>query len=371
MIRTNFHPMSKADPDLMPTATKKTTTPPAPVEDTTSLSSFDSEKAVREFSGRTGMELGTLLGAMVGQLEFALSQAYPDVRENALRVVLKAAERAIALSRNLRFFSAHAETAHRPIDVSQVLINTIDILDRELSSQTIHPSVAAEAGSFAMVDTATMRQTLLNLTQFVASRMPQGGRLLITLRQNAKTLDISLTDNRSEWKPPSNSLGIEDVDASYLGFAVAKCLAEAMGGGLRVSVAPRLGTTFTLRLPRYQFEGAPPVYRDKRRARRIQVRMPAEVLIPGVSSFKTEIRVLSKLGAFLKIEDATLLGKLTPHTRIALKINYFPKESIEIPRVRVANSIPQGHLTGVGIEFEEVGYKARRILSGILKGHSS
>ena len=340
----------------------------------------DAERYLREFTHLTGTELGTLLGSILGQLEFGLAQPHAALREQSMRVVIKATERAITLSRNLRYFASSAGIDVRPVDLAQLLLNTIDLVERELSSRNIHPVVTADAASYALVDEAAVRQSVLNLISFVSHSMRLGGRLLLNLRQTGSHIEITLNDSAAGQYPADLQRQLETLftdtaaystEGSLLGIVVAKTLLDAQGGSLALKSTQRGGTTFHLSVPRHTQPVPRNTYRAKRRTRRIQVRMPVEVSAEKEVPFVTEIRTLGKYGGFIAVEDPQVLARLPSSTRLNLKLLYFQKEAIEIPRARVTMQFSQEHYRGIGVEFEELSDKARKVLNSILKSHFS
>jgi signal transduction histidine kinase/CheY-like chemotaxis protein len=108
-------------------------------------------------------------------------------------------------------------------------------------------------------DARALKQVLVNLLSNGIKYNRPHGRLGIALRHHGERLEIAVSDEgqgldaaqRGRLFEPFNRLGAEDtgIEGSGLGLVIAKSLAEAMGGELRVQSTQGAGSTFGLWLP--------------------------------------------------------------------------------------------------------------------------
>jgi len=107
------------------------------------------------------------------------------------------------------------------------------------------------------VDRMKFKQILLNLMSNAVKYNVEGGRVGITVKTDGKrNLRIDITDTGhglsaddcAELFKPFQRLGAErtDVEGTGLGLVLAKRMIDAMGGDIRVTSAPGLGSTFTV-----------------------------------------------------------------------------------------------------------------------------
>jgi len=126
----------------------------------------------------------------------------------------------------------------------------------------IEVEVPAEPVMLA-VDRTRMRQLVLNLLTNAVKYTPAGGRVRITLAQEAHRVTLVVSDS---------GIGIAPGDLPHifdrfyradiartrtgeragagLGLAICRWIAEAHGGTIEVQSRPGRGTTFTVTLPR-------------------------------------------------------------------------------------------------------------------------
>ena len=124
----------------------------------------------------------------------------------------------------------------------------------------IHSSIASDAGTF-MGDPSRIQQVIWNLLSNALKFTPQGGRVEISVRREAKRLAITVADNgvgiKNDFLPHVFDR-FRQADASTtrrhgglgLGLAIVKHLVEQHGGTVTVSSAGDMqGASFTVRLP--------------------------------------------------------------------------------------------------------------------------
>jgi anti-sigma regulatory factor (Ser/Thr protein kinase) len=341
---------------------------------------YQAEKHLRKFCNVTSQELGNVLGAIVGELDYALSHHDERTRESSMRISLSAAERALNLARNLRYFAVHTRLDVQATDVAQILLDTVDMLEKDLESHGIQLSVLAEASAYATCDGAAIQQVILNLLSNSAHAMPQGGKLTLSLRRIRQSLEIRCTDTGVGIAPEHLERVFEPyfiagsrafTESMGLGLAVTKALVEAHGGEIAVESRVGGGTTFTLHLPCENEGPRPSPFREKRRYRRVNVTLPVEITLEGQPTLRTELSILSVGGCFVRLPEGSQLSRVERNQPVKLRILYYGDEHMDIPRARIASHCRVGMHSGAGIEFLEIDAKAQKLLAALVKSHSS
>jgi len=216
-------------------------------------------ESMGRLAGGVAHDFNNLLTAITGATELARGEVPPDsTTESYLELVLEAAERAAALTRRLMAFAGQESIHARPIDLSETLRRIRDLLPRLIPEDVeIVWEIAPDLWPIE-ADPTQVEQLLLNLAINSRDAMPGGGRLGITVRNDAsESIHLSVQDT---------GIGIAEenleriFDAFFttkpvglgtgLGLAVCKDVVDAMGGTIEVSSERGRGTTFDVRVPR-------------------------------------------------------------------------------------------------------------------------
>lgn len=360
----------------MKAAAKKTLAPKAKPKAT---KEFEAEKHLRLFCDATSHELGTVLATIVGELDFALSSQQPAAKERSMMIAVNAAERALSLARNLRYFSVHTRLDLAPQDLSQILLDTVELVEKELELAKIKIAVLAEAGTCGIVDAGAMQQVILNLLANARKNIPGGGTITISLRQVEHQAEIRCSDSG----PGISERELDTVFEPYaetensdgfpnLGLAVCKALIESHGGDIQISSRVGIGTQVSLFLPFDPKLKRPRDFSEERRFRRIKLSLPANLtLVHGQSTLKTELTTLSIGGCYTRITDTAAARLPELNETVSIQLFHFGGEVLEIARARVASVSWAGIHSGIGIEFMELDPRAKKILTAIVKSHSA
>jgi signal transduction histidine kinase len=147
----------------------------------------------------------------------------------------------------------------RPVNPKIVEIYFQEFINNMLESMIIPSNISVstimdENVSTLMVDPMLMKRVLSNLITNALQAMPQGGKLMISLRKTGENALIRIQDT---------GIGIpeENLDLIFsplfttkskgqgLGLAVCKRLVEAHKGSITVESEPDQGSTFTIHIP--------------------------------------------------------------------------------------------------------------------------
>ncbi len=149
--------------------------------------------AVGLLAGGIAHDFNNLLTVITGYCEMMLDQIDPatpiheDVKE-----VLKASERATALTKQLLAFSRKQIVQPRVIDLHQLVQDTEQLLRRLVGTNieiAIHPPASVMK---VRADPGHLEQVIVNLVVNARDAMPEGGRIEIWLRSEFHPADASL-----------------------------------------------------------------------------------------------------------------------------------------------------------------------------------
>lgn len=334
-----------------------------------SVKAYEIEKHLRHFCNNTSEELSTILGTLAGELDYALTSQSAELQTGAIKSGMKTLDRLMLLARNLRYFAVHTRLDTHVTDFSQTILTTLDLFDKEFRDRNIQIAAFVESGLYLRVDPLAMGQVFFNLLKNASDSMKEGGKLTLSLTKNHEMLEVCISDTGSGISKKDMEHLFEPYANQELGLTVAKALIEAHGGDIIVRSSLGKGTNFILHLPYDPEIPKGESYMEKRRFRRIPIRLAAEFNEDHKSSVKTVLTTLSVGGCFLTTGSVQDVPTVQSH--VSIKIYFQDDSFIEIPKARVVSVNPNGPECGLGIEFVETGSKAKKVLQAIVKSHST
>jgi len=141
--------------------------------------------AVGQLAGGVAHDFNNILQAMMGYAQMLLNAASAkgEQREE-LEEILKGAQRAAALTRQLLLFSRREVMAPETLDLNQVVENLLKMLRRVIGEHIRLEWAPGKPLGFIHADAGMMEQALMNLCVNARDAMPNGGVLTIET-QNA------------------------------------------------------------------------------------------------------------------------------------------------------------------------------------------
>jgi signal transduction histidine kinase/CheY-like chemotaxis protein len=237
-------------------------------------------EALGRLAGGIAHDFNNLLTAIRGGSEILfLSMAADNPRREDVAEIIKAADRAAGLTRQLLAFSRRQVVTPRLVALDRVIAGTEHMLRRVIGDDielvtTVDPGI-----SVVRIDPTQIEQVLVNLAVNARDAMPEGGKIRISLA-NAWVDTMSANDRLA--LPPGSyvRLSVSDTGVGMspetvqhifepffttkpegsgtgLGLAMVLGIVEQAGGGIDVETALGRGTTFHVYLP--QVEGEPEV----------------------------------------------------------------------------------------------------------------
>jgi PAS domain S-box-containing protein len=229
-------------------------------------------EAVGSLAGGIAHEFNNLLQVVRGYGEYAMEGLpHDEQRYQDLEQVLKAADRATTLTRQLLGFSRR-QTLERVTFPHQEVVKDLVQLLRPIIGEHIELEITLDATAEPLhADRTLLQQMLLNLCINARDAMPDGGRLTIHTRQVAinqnycdvhaglkpgRYLTFSVADNGSGMLPDVKARIFEPFFTTKgvgrgtgLGLAMVYGCVQQHGGIINVYSEPGMGTTFRIYLP--------------------------------------------------------------------------------------------------------------------------
>ncbi|MBI5834347.1 MAG: response regulator [Armatimonadetes bacterium] len=230
-------------------------------------------EAVGRLAGGVAHDFNNLLTAITGFAEFVDESLDEDSELRAdMGEILKAAERAASLTRQLLAFGRRQVTHQRVVDLNAV-VTDIEPMVRRLIGEDVRLTVdlAPDAGH-VWADRGQVDQVLMNLVANAKSAMPEGGQLTVMTRpavvdaaqaQATPALSpgayaqVTVSDTGVGMDAATQTRIFEPFfttrgvgEGTGLGLATAFSIVSQHHGVIECDSAPGRGTTFRVLLPR-------------------------------------------------------------------------------------------------------------------------
>jgi signal transduction histidine kinase len=183
-------------------------------------------------------------------------------RTQAFEKILKGGQRAATIVNSMLGFARDHSMQRQPTDLARLVEEVLILTEKDLSKHRIHVETRIQHRPVASVVPGQIEQILLNLVINARQAMPNGGRLRIDLRANAKTqmAEIRVSDSGVGIAPEQLRLIFEPFyttkepdehghGGTGLGLSVCRQIIEHHHGRIRVESVVGKGSTFTVKLP--------------------------------------------------------------------------------------------------------------------------
>jgi PAS domain S-box-containing protein len=232
-------------------------------------------EAVGQLAGGVAHDFNNLLMVIHGNIEVMLERLHPSepLCKNAHQI-LKAAEQAASLTRQLLAFSRRQSLQPKVLDLNSITADIGKMLPRLIGADIELKILPHASLSWVKADQSQIEQVLLNLAVNARDAMPKGGKL--TIETANLYLDESYARQHVGVRPgPYVVLTVSDTGVGMnaetqahcfepffttkehgrgtgLGLATVYGVVKQSGGWIWVYSEPGRGTTFKIYLPRVQ-----------------------------------------------------------------------------------------------------------------------
>jgi PAS domain S-box-containing protein len=231
-------------------------------------------EAIGRLTGGVAHDFNNLLMAITGSLEL-LRKRIPDDPKliKLIDNAMQGAQRGASLTQRMLAFARRQELKPDLVDIGKLISDMTDLLSRSLGPTIELETYAVGPLSRVVIDANQLELAILNLAVNAKDAMPEGGRLVITAR------DEVLTERRGPLQPgryvslalSDNGTGMDEETLSHatepffttkgigkgtgLGLAMVRGLTEQSGGTVTLESELGKGTTVTIWLPESDGEG--------------------------------------------------------------------------------------------------------------------
>ena len=232
-------------------------------------------EAMGSLTGGVAHDFNNLLTPIVGVLDLLQRKGVGGEREQRLIAgAAQSAERAKVLVQRLLAFARRQPLQPVPVDLAQLVRNMADLVASTTGPQIRVVVEVADELPPAMADPNQLEMALLNLSVNARDAMPDGGTLRISASRRSGGASgsgpkdyvcLSVADTGAGMDPATLARAVEPFFSTKgvgkgtgLGLSMVHGLASQLGGELRISSRPGLGTNVELWLPRSDTAPAPP-----------------------------------------------------------------------------------------------------------------
>ena len=229
-------------------------------------------ESVGRLAGGVAHDFNNLLTMVMGNTSLALAKLDAGSPAAArLKDVMRAAESAASLTRQLLAFSRREAIEPRPLDLNRLIIKITGLLERLLGSDVKPVLKLGAAIGPIMADPSQVEQIVVNLAINARDAMPGGGTLTIETRNQridsppALTSPVLKPGDYVALSVTDTGIGIPENDlprifdpffttkpvgqGTGLGLASVYGAVQQNGGAIAVSSAPGRGTVMTVYFP--------------------------------------------------------------------------------------------------------------------------
>ena len=230
-------------------------------------------EAIGRLTGGVAHDFNNLLMAITGSLEL-LRKRIPDDPKLTKLIdnAMQGAQRGASLTQRMLAFARRQELRPDLVDIGQLISNMTDLLSRSLGPTIEIETYTVGPLSRVLIDANQLELAILNLAVNAKDAMPEGGRLLITTREEqlsqqkgplspGRYITLSLGDNGTGMDAETLSHATEPFfttkgvgKGTGLGLAMVRGLTEQSGGTVVLESELGKGTTITLWLPEAQHD---------------------------------------------------------------------------------------------------------------------
>jgi two-component system cell cycle sensor histidine kinase/response regulator CckA len=228
------------------------------VESQEQLRQAQKMEAIGRLAGGVAHDFNNMLSVILSYgLMMTDTLPVTDPMHDDAQEIVKAAERATALTRQLLLFSRQEIVKPRVLDLRERIANMHNMLERLLGEDVELVTHSADAIGHVRADPSHIEQVVMNLVVNARDAMPTGGKLTIELREAGDRVVLAVTDTGIGMDRETQTRIFEPFYTTKgpgrgtgLGLSTVFGIVEQCGGSIRVKSELGAGTTFEVSLPR-------------------------------------------------------------------------------------------------------------------------
>jgi two-component system, cell cycle sensor histidine kinase and response regulator CckA len=228
-------------------------------------------EAFGQLASGVAHDFNNVLVVIAGNAELMLSRSHLPPREHQqVALILGAASRAAALTRQLLIFSRDEEPRRVRGDLSEIVTNYVKLLHRVIGENIELQTAPAAEALPVLADPNMLEQVIMNLAINARDAMPEGGRLVFATGRVALDAaaagrygcapgdygELRVRDSGVGMRPEVQARIFEPFfttkergKGTGLGLSTVLAIVQQHGGGIAVQSEPRRGTEFSVCLP--------------------------------------------------------------------------------------------------------------------------
>jgi signal transduction histidine kinase len=233
-------------------------------------------EAVGRLAGGIAHDFNNLLGVIIGYAELLQPRVVDDSQQKRVDQILKAAERAASLTRQLLTFSRKQVLQPRRLDLNVVIREMEPMLQRLIGEHIELTTRLDGALGRVRADASQIEQVLMNLAVNARDAMPHHGTLTIetsTLAPEGAREGGLRAEPYAVLTVTDSGVGMDAETLTHifepffttkgpgqgtgLGLATVYGIVEQSGGSIRVQSEPGCGASFRICLPTVAADDAP------------------------------------------------------------------------------------------------------------------
>jgi two-component system, cell cycle sensor histidine kinase and response regulator CckA len=218
-------------------------------------------EAIGRLAGGVAHDFNNLLTAIRGYGELMMDTLEAsDARREDMGEILKAADSATGLTRQLLAFSRRERMLAHPVALDAILAGTEKMLRRVIGEDIELVCVSEQPLGYVRADNGQIEQVLINLAVNARDAMPAGGQIRIALSNveadGRSWVQLAVSDTGTGMDAETASHIFEpffttkgEGHGTGLGLATVYGIVQQSEGTIEVDTGPGRGTTFRIRLP--------------------------------------------------------------------------------------------------------------------------
>ncbi|MCC6507778.1 MAG: PAS domain-containing protein [Pirellulaceae bacterium] len=213
-------------------------------------------EAVGRLANGIAHDFNNILTVIKGYSQLLTAAGDLQLAHQASQEITKASTRAAGLVQQLLNFSKSQPVDPRPVEVNQLVTQTLALLQRLLPANI---RLALEIDTeviYVYADPGQIEQLVMNLCLNARDAMPQGGDLTVRTQRHAPDFCITISDTGHGMSTDVQQRMFEPFfttkevgKGSGLGLSIVQGIVKQLGGSIRVVSATDQGTSFCIHLP--------------------------------------------------------------------------------------------------------------------------